>query len=253
MQLTVLGAGPAYTSRRGAAGSSYLVQQQIGDDVASLVLDLGQGSFANLAATVEPSTLHALLVSHLHPDHFVDLVALRHYLKWEFEPPRRVQVRGPAGLTDRLDGLEAEPGFSAASLDVDGLPDADCMFGPFTVSRQLVTHTDESYAFRVSVGNGTTRGLVYSGDCSNAAELLPLIHAGDTVLCEASFGAGPVAAGAEHMTAADAALVAAKGGAGRLLLTHVLPGHSRAETLAAARSVYGGPVQLVTEGDAFEI
>jgi len=253
MQLTVLGAGPAYTSRRGAAGSSYLVQQRVGDDVASLVLDLGQGSFANLAATVEPSTLEALLVSHLHPDHFVDLVALRHYLKWEFQPPRRVRVAGPSGLASRLDGLEGEEGFTAASLDVGEVPEGKCEIGPFTVAPQLVTHTDESYAFRVSIGNGTSRGLVYSGDCSSAADLVPLIHPGDTVLCEAAFGAGPVAEGAEHLTSADAALAAAKGGAGRLLLTHILPGHSRAQTLAAARAVYGGPVQLVTEGDTFEI
>jgi ribonuclease BN (tRNA processing enzyme) len=253
MQLTVLGAGPAYTSRRGAAGSSYLLQQQRGDEVASLVLDLGQGSFANLAATVEPSSVAALLVSHLHPDHFVDLVSLRHYLKWEFEPSRRIRVVGPSGLSDRIDGLEGETGFTAASLDVDALPDGKCEIGPFTVAPKLVTHTEESYAFRVSIGNGSSRGLVYSGDCSNPADLLPLIHPGDTVLCEASFGAGPVAEGAEHMSSGDAGLAAAKGGAGQLLLTHVLPGHSRAETLAAARAVYGGPVQLVTEGDTFEI
>src|SRR5512140_1191941 len=122
MHLTVLGAGPAYTSRRGAAGSAYLLQEQVGDHTRSICLDLGQGSFANLAATVEPSTLEALLVTHLHPDHFVDLVALRHYLKWEFEPPRRVRVVGPSGLDDRIDGLEAEPGFMAAALDVDALP-----------------------------------------------------------------------------------------------------------------------------------
>ncbi len=251
--MTVLGAGPAYTSRRGAAGSSYLVQERVGEDVASLVLDLGQGSFANLAATVEPSTLEALLVSHLHPDHFVDLVALRHYLKWEFQPSRRVHVVGPNGLAERIDGLEGEDGFTAASLDVDALPEGKCEIGPFTVAPRLVTHTDESYAFRVSIGNGTTRGLVYSGDCANPADLLPLIHPGDTVLCEASFGAGPVAEGAEHMTSGEAAMAAAKGGAGQLLLTHVLAGHSRAETLAAARAIYGGPVQLVTEGDTFEI
>jgi len=253
MQLTILGAGPAYTSRRGAAGSSYLLQHRRADVTESLVLDLGHGAFANLAATVEPSSLTALLVSHLHPDHFVDLVALRHYLKWEFEPSRRVRVVGPEGLSDRIDGLEGNPGFTAASLDVDHLPGEPCRMGPFDVSAQLVTHTSESYAFRVSVGNGTTPGLVYSGDCSCPEDLIPLIHAGDTVLCEASFGAGPVAEGAEHMTSKEAALAAARGGAGRLLLTHVLPGRSREEALAAACSVYGGPVQLVTEGDTFDI
>ncbi len=252
MLLTILGAGPAYTSRRGAAASSYLLQTQDGNGSASLVLDLGQGAFSNLAATVEPSTLAGLIVSHLHPDHFVDLVALRHYLKWEFLPPRRVRVVGPAGLSGRLDALDDAPGFAAAALDVEKMS-GDCRLGPFLVCPRLVTHTDESYAFRVSVADGSAPGLVYSGDCSRPEDLVPLIRAGDTVLSEASFGAGPVAPGAEHMTSEEAARAAAMGGAQQLLLTHVLAGHSREETLEAARGVFGGPVQLVTEGDAFEI
>jgi hypothetical protein len=36
-------------------------------------------------------------------------------------------------------------------------------------------------------------------------------------------------------------------------LTHVLSGRSRAEALAAAEGAFSGPVQLVTEGDRFEI
>jgi ribonuclease BN (tRNA processing enzyme) len=255
MRLTILGAGPAYTNRRGAAASSYLVQHHGGDETASLVLDLGQGSFSNLAATIEPSTLSGLVVSHLHPDHFVDLIALRHYLRWEFEPSRRIRVLGPVGLGDRLDALDGAAGFAAAALDMERVPeDGECRVGPFAVSARLVTHTDESYAFRVSNSDGSSApGLVYSGDCARSDDLLPLIRPGDTVLCEASFGAGPVAPGAEHLTSAEAARAAALGGAERLLLTHVLAGHPRAETLAAAESVFGGPIQLVTEGDTFEI
>ena len=87
--ITVIGAGPAYTDRAGAVGASYLVTH--GD--TKLVLDLGQGTFARLAGTVEPSTLDAIVVSHLHPDHFVDLVPMRHYMRWEFVPPRRARMR----------------------------------------------------------------------------------------------------------------------------------------------------------------
>src|ERR1035437_5794602 len=114
VELIVLGAAPAYSDRAGSAASSCLLRQS----GAALLLDLGQGAFANLASTLEPSTLSAVLVSHLHPDHYIDLVPLRHYLKWEFDPPRRVRVLGPAGLGDRLDALHAHPGFAAASLDV---------------------------------------------------------------------------------------------------------------------------------------
>jgi ribonuclease BN (tRNA processing enzyme) len=262
VELIVLGAAPAYTDRRGSAASSYLLQA--GD--ANLLLDLGQGAFANLASAIEPSTLTAVLVSHLHPDHFVDLVPLRHYLKWEFHPPRRVRVAAPAGLAGRLDALNGEAGFAAESLDIERLAEGLHRIGPFEVEVKRVAHTDESYAFRVAVTGvaggpggsaggpgGSAASIVYSGDCARVDDLAPLIHPGDTVLSEATFGAGPVAPGAQHITSGDVARVAAQCGAARLLLTHVLSTHSRSGTLSAARDAFAGPVQLITEGDRFEV
>jgi ribonuclease BN (tRNA processing enzyme) len=258
VELIVLGAAPAYTDRRGSAASSYLLRA----GGANLLLDLGQGSFSNLAATLDPSTLAVVLVSHLHPDHFIDLVPLRHYLKWEFNPPRRVRVAAPATLADRLDFLDGQVGFVADSFDVEALSEGVHRFGPFEVEVRRVAHTNESYAFRVAVavesavGAEAARaaaGLVYSGDCARVDDLVPLIHPGDTVLSEATFGAGPVAPGAQHITSGDVARVAAQCGAARLLLTHVLSTHSRNGTLASARAAFPGPVQLVTEGDRFEV
>ncbi|HEX7543382.1 MAG TPA: MBL fold metallo-hydrolase [Candidatus Limnocylindrales bacterium] len=273
MELIVLGAAPAYTDRRGSAASSYLLRA----GGANLLLDLGQGSFSNLAATLDPSTLAAVLVSHLHPDHFIDLVPLRHYLKWEFNPPRRVRVAAPATLADRLDTINGEAGFAAEALDIERLAEGVHRFGPFEVEVRRVTHTNESYAFRVAVaggsagagpdgagsaaagtgsaaaGAGSAAGLVYSGDCARVDDLVPLIRPGDTVLSEATFGAGPVASGAQHITSGDVARVAAQCGAARLLLTHILSTHSRNGTLASARAAFAGPIQLVTEGDRFEV
>ena len=73
------------------------------------------------------------------------------------------------------------------------------------------------------------------------------------MLSEATFGAGPVAPGAQHITSGDVARVAAECGAARLLLTHILSTHSRNGTLASARAAFAGPIQLVTEGDRFEV
>jgi ribonuclease BN (tRNA processing enzyme) len=257
MELIVLGAAPAYTNRAGSAASSYLLRA----GEAALLLDLGHGAYANLAAVMEPSALTGVVVSHLHPDHFVDLVPLRHYLKWEFVPPRHVRVFGPAGLAGRLDGLHGEPGFTAASLDVENLAEGVRRIGPFEIEVRRVAHTEESYAFRVVVAAGASEagggapgaGLVYSGDCGRAKDLLPLIHPGDTLLSEASFGAGPVAEGAGHITSADAARVASAGSASRLLLTHILSSRSRPDALAQAGGAFSGPIQLVTEGDRFDI
>ena len=252
MELIVIGAGPAYTDRRGAAAASFLLRS--GD--AALLLDLGQGAFPNLASTIEPSGLAAVVVTHLHPDHFIDLVPLRHFLRYEFEPSRRVRVLGPTGLADRLDALHGHPGFVAASLDVEPLA-ASQRIGPFDLEARHVHHAEESYALRVSVadasGAASGPGLVYSGDCGRAEDLVPLIRPGDTLLSEASFGAGAVPAGAEHLNAADAGRAATAGHAARLLLTHIQIGYSRADALAAAQSTFAGPVQLVTESDRFEV
>lgn len=243
MELTVLGAGPAYTDRPGAAGAAYLLRA--GGE--SILLDLGQGSFPALASRIEPSTLLAVLVSHLHPDHFIDLVPLRHYLRYEFEPPRHVRVLGPAGLGDRIDALHAEPGFSAASLDVERLPAGTLRLGSFRVKAGLVTHTDESYAFRVAT-SADEPGLVYSGDCGRAEDLLPLVRPGDTLLSEISFGAGPVPAGAQHLDGPAVGGLAGKARAGRVLLTHIQMGFDQDAALAAVRSRFAGPVDFVAPG-----
>ena len=141
LELIVAGAGPSYSDRPGALGAAYLVRA--GD--AHLLLDLGQGAFPNVAAEVPPERLLATFVSHLHPDHFIDLVSLRHYLHWQLKPPGRARVIGPAGLGDRLDALHAEPGFSAGALDIEALRPGRLTIGPFEVEAARVHHTDDSY------------------------------------------------------------------------------------------------------------
>lgn len=242
MELTVLGAGPAYTNQPGATGAAYLLRS----GNASILLDLGQGSFPALAASLEPSTLAGIFISHLHPDHFIDLVPLRHYLRYEFDPPRRLSVHAPADLGQRIDALHAEPGFTAATLDVLALGSGPRQVGPFTIEAGLVTHISESYAFRVSVGGGS--GLVYSGDCGDAADLEPLIRPGDTLLAEVSFGPGPVAPGAFHLDGPTVGRLAAAGGAARVLLTHLQMGFDPAGTIASVTASFAGPVELVTPG-----
>ncbi len=242
MHLDVIGAGPAYTDRPGATGASYLLRA--GD--ASLLLDLGQGSFTRLADALDPATLDAVVISHLHPDHFIDLVALRHYLRWE-KPRRRVRVIGPAGLDERLDALHDEPGFSAASLDVEQLREGILTVASFEIQVARVTHTTSSFGFRVSTPTSAP-GLVYSGDCGKAEDLDVLARPGDTLLCEVSFGPGPVVPGAEHLDGPAVGDLAARVRAGRVLLTHLQMGYDRDETVESVRARFDGPVDLVDPG-----
>lgn len=245
MRLDVVGAGPAYTDRPGATGAAYLLRHA----GSSLLLDLGQGSFPRLAGLVDPADLDAVVISHLHPDHFIDLVPLRHYLRWE-QPRRRVRVLGPAGLADRLDALHGEPGFAAAALDIEAVTEGSWVIGAFELAAGRVRHTDSSFGFRVRpAGAGPDApGLVYSGDCGRAEDLDALARPGDTLLCEVSFGPGPIIAGAEHLDGPTVGDLATRVKAGRVLLTHLQMGFDRAATVDSVRARFDGPVQLVDPG-----
>ena len=247
LQLDVLGAGPAYTDRPGAAGAAYLVRA----GTTAIVLDLGQGAFPRLAGQLEPSTLDAVLVSHLHPDHFIDLVALRHYLRWQFRPARHVRVIAPDGLEARLDALHDDPGFTAASLDVESIELGVIGIGELRVEAARVTHTADSHAFRVSAGGGA--GLVYSGDCGRAEDLDGLVHAGDVILSEVSFGPGPVPHDTIHLDGPAVGALAARTGAGRVLLTHLQMGFDQAATASSVAAAYRGPIDFVEPGARFTI
>lgn len=247
MRLTVLGAGPAYTDREGACGAAYLVS----NGNTQLLLDLGHGSFTRLFPHVHPTRLDAIVISHLHPDHFVDLVPLRHYLRYEFDPPRRVRVLGPADLAGRLDALHAEPGFTAQALDTEPLGEAIRRIGDLVLESRLVAHTEESYAVRVSSGAGP--GLVYSGDCGRADDLAPLIRPGDALLVEVSFGAGPVSPGVQHLDGPAVGRLAAATHPGRVLLTHLLPDRDPAAAEAAVSAAWNGPVAFVWPGTRIEV
>ncbi len=247
LRLDVVGAGPAYTDRSGATGAAFLVRS----GSTAVLLDLGQGSFPRLAGLLDPGSLDAILISHLHPDHFIDLVSLRHYLRWGPSHPRRVRVLGPAGLGDRLDALHAEPGFCAAALDIEPIAVGVIRIGALEVEAARVTHSAESYGVRLSGGDGP--GLVYSGDCGRAEDLEALIRPGDDLLCEVSFGPGPVPPDAAHLDGPAVGALAVRTGARRVFLTHLLMGFDDAETIASVRDKFTGPVSLVQPGDTFTV
>lgn len=247
MHLSVLGAGPAYTDRQDAVGAAYLVTHE----GTSVLLDLGQGAFPRIFPRVHPTALDAIVVSHLHPDHYIDLVPLRHYLRYEFEPPRRSRVIGPRDLANRLDALHAEPGFTAEALDTEQLGTEGLVIGSLTITACLVTHTDESYAIRVAAADGP--GLVYSGDCGRAADLAPLIRPGDTLLTEVAFGAGPVPPGVLHLDGPAVGDLAAATSPGRILLTHILSGHDLQATIASIGDRWDGPVEFVWPGAELDL
>lgn len=241
MKLTVVGCAPAWTRRPGRASSCYLVEL----DGRAVVLDMGQGAFSELARYRYPADVGGVLISHLHADHLVDLVPLRHFLNFEAQARDSVRLHGPGELRRRFDAFQAEKGFLGA-LPGDALEPGTFELAGMHVEARHVTHIEDSYAFRLTPADGGGPGLIYSGDCAVADDLLPLLHEGDTLLCEAAFGAGPGGGGA-HITAQEAARVAAAGRVSRLILTHILDRHDEQRTREAADE-FGNEVLLARPG-----
>lgn len=245
LRLTVIGSAPAWARGPGRPSSCYLVE--LGE--AGIALDLGQGSLGALWAVRDPSTLSAVAISHLHPDHHVDLVALRHLLRYGMGEPRRLTLYAPRGLSARYDAFLDESDFLGASFDQVEVGAGRWTCGPFAIEAQPVRHSLHSHGYRVTPADDPSApGLVYSGDCADWRTLLPLIRPGDTLLSEAFWGVETPDPGAMHLTADEAAQAALAGGAARLLLTHIGEEHDPRRALAAAAARFPGETRLAEPG-----
>ena len=272
LTLTVLGSAGAYRTHDGSRASGYLVQR----GATTLVLDLGHGTYAPLAARLGICALpqiSAVAISHLHPDHWVDLAALRHALVHGNKmgsDARSVSVISPSGLATRLATLldDRTPEEQAVGAHEPLQPFAfstwrsDAVLPPLgggrivavgdlTIRSARVRHTGESYALRVA--NGDAPGLTYSGDVSHWEDLAAIVRPGDTLLCEAAGGAAQWREGDTHVTAYGAGKAAASSGAVKLLLTHFGAEVDPAEAVRAAATEFSGEIVAVREGDRFEI
>jgi ribonuclease BN (tRNA processing enzyme) len=253
VKLTVIGCAPAYATRPDRSSSSYLVEH--GD--TAIVLDMGQGAFSELWRYRSPSKVAAVLISHMHADHNVDLIALRQWTRYGnrgYGPA----LFGPTDLRVRFSEFQMRYGEALPTLDFFAdlkggvLKEGSFAVGDLHVEARHVTHIPDSFAFRVTTGTGSGPGLVYSGDCGVPDDLLPLVKPGDVLVCEAGFGVKRDTAGI-HLTAGEAASVAQRTQAGRLILTHV---HDRARgepILNAARESFSGDIKMAEPGLALDI
>ncbi len=250
VQLTVVGCAGSFPSPTSPA-SAYLVEA---DDAEGrhwrVMLDLGNGSLGPVQSLLGPEArLHdidAVLLSHLHPDHFLDLCGL--YVALTYDPrgprPDRLLIHGPENTFARLERAygEHEEGSLAKAYDVrpwvEGEP---VQIGPLTVTARRVNHPVTAYGIRVEADGAV---LAYSGDTDTCPALVELASGSDLLLAEASFVEGRESARGVHLTGRRAGEVAAQAGARRLVLTHY-PAWTEPEVIAAeARQVYSGPVEV---------
>jgi len=246
LELVPIGVGAAY-GRPGEAQSSHLVRA----GGTAVLLDLGAGALNRLCAVQRPETLDLIVITHMHPDHLADLLALRVYMAYGPGVGRQVPVLGPPGLRERLMAFGGDDGWDdAMRFDTIEPEGRTVEIGEVRLRLAQVPHLPPTYAVRAEAGGAS---LCYSADCAAGDELPALAEGCDLLLAECSFGTGPVPSPVPHLNAASAGALAAEAGVRALALTHVYPEFDLAATAAAAATTFGGPVDWAREGEPIRL
>jgi ribonuclease BN (tRNA processing enzyme) len=255
MRLVIVGcsgslAGPA------SPASCYLVQAEQGGRTWNLVLDLGNGALGALQRHLAPRDIDAVVLSHLHADHCLDLCGL--YVAQKYSPTvlvrTRIPVYGPQGTGERMaraydmtppDGMHRE-------FDFRELVDRQAVrIGPFIVTPHVVRHPAEAYGIRVEADGEV---LAYTGDTDTCDGLNPLFRDASIALADSAFIDGRDDAQGIHLSGSRAAQAAVDaGGVRRLMLTHIPPWNDPALCRAQAEAVWPGEVELAEPDAVYEL
>jgi len=255
-RLTVVGCSGSYPGPDSPA-SCYLVQAEHEGRTWSLVVDLGNGALGALQRYVDPLEVDAVLLSHLHADHCVDMTSyyvLRKYHPRGTQP--QIPVWGPSGTDDRLAhayDLPTKTGMREEfQFHVFGEP---FTVGPFDIEPFSVDHPVEAYGMRISAETEEAgrRVLAYSGDTGVTPSLLDIAADADLFLCEASFRHGDDNPPSLHLSGHECGETAAKAKVRRLVITHVPPWHDAQGMLAESLAVFDGPTELAAQGAVYGI
>jgi ribonuclease BN (tRNA processing enzyme) len=255
VKLTVVGCSGSFPGPRSPA-SCYLVSaEDPGGRTWRILLDLGNGALGALQRHIDPMSLNAIVLSHLHPDHCLDVCGLYVMRKYHPGAPReRLPIHGPTGTAARL-ARAYDPAPDADLTDEFSFGEYDdkpgpIVIGPFEVTPVRVDHPVPTYALRVEQAG---RVLVYSADTGPCAALVCAARDADLFVCEASFVEGANNPAGLHLTGRQAAEHAAAAGADRLLLTHIPPWHDERKVLVEAQPHFAGVLALAEPDATYDV
>jgi ribonuclease BN (tRNA processing enzyme) len=253
VRITVLGKSPAWQDPDGAC-SGYLVQ----GGGQTVLLDCGPGVFAKLRKAIDYTAVDAVVITHLHADHIMDLVTFAsglRYRPWPGEPPRP-RLIAPPGSPEAFARLcsggfmssdHIELAFDMTVYD----PGQPLKLGGLDVRFRPVPHYIPANAVEFAE-NGAR--FTFSADCGPSLELVNFAAGTDLLLIEATL---PVQEPDEddrgHLTPAEAGEHGAQAGAKRLVLTHYAVELDAQWACAEAARTFGAPVEAAHEGAIYEV
>jgi ribonuclease BN (tRNA processing enzyme) len=255
MRLVIVGCSGSFPGPSSPA-SCYLVQAEYEDRTWNLLLDLGSGALGALQRHIDPKAIDAVVLSHLHPDHCMDLCGL--YVVQRYCPTvvsrTRILVYGPRDTSERMARVYemAAPEGMHKEFDFRELVDREAVrIGPFLVTPHAVRHPAEAYGIRVEADGEV---LAYTGDTDTCDGLLALFHDATLVLTDSAFIDGRDHAQGIHLSGSRAAQAAVDaGGVRRLMLTHIPSWNDPAVCHAQAAAVWPGDVELAEPDAVYDL
>lgn len=255
MKLTVLGCWAPFQAVGGAC-SGYLLQ--VGEK--NILLDCGNGVLGNLQKYINYRHIDAVILSHLHPDHYCDLFSLRHAIggaRRIDKNIRTIPVLAPENPAEEFKKIcKFTEAFDVQSIDqiapvsINGVKVRSIDFYGIKISFIPTKHSLPTYAIEVEEKGK----LFYTGD-TGWMEYLPVLAAdSDVLLCEASLAEKDKAnVSVGHLTASQAGELGRKAGAKKLVLTHFQPEYNLNTLNSEAENSYGNKVIMAQEGLEVEI
>jgi ribonuclease BN (tRNA processing enzyme) len=241
MRLTVLGGCGAWPEA-GRACSGFLVEH----DGFRLLVDLGYATVPRLLELLPAERIDAVFISHRHPDHCADLNPLLRARALRDDPAPALPVYALPGALDAVLALD-RPGMLAQAYALHEFSGgASLHIGPFRADTRLLPHWVPNAGVRLAADH---TALMYTGDSGPSPAIAELADAAGLLVAEASYiESVPEDSRQQLSTARQAGREAARAGAGRLLLTHLMPGTDHAAAQAVAGVEYSGPVDVATPG-----
>ena len=254
MRLTVLGRSPAQPNPAEAC-AGYLVEGA----GARVLVDIGPGVVAHLLRGNHPDDLDAVVVSHMHADHMLDLVTLRYVYPWRSRPrDERLRVVMPPGSADQLRDLARGVGSPRHFEDCFRLSEHDgsspLRYAGLALTPVPTQHYIPCWGFRIEAD---ARRLGYTADTAPGAALSDLADGADLLLSEATLrtldedAAPPEPRG--HLLPAEAGEAAREAGARRLMLTHLPVDDGGRWARETASEAFGREAEIAEPAQSYEI
>ncbi|MBV8067608.1 MAG: MBL fold metallo-hydrolase [Candidatus Eremiobacteraeota bacterium] len=236
--------------RPGEASSCYLIRA----GETALLFDLGSGAFAKLQLAIDYRRVDAIVISHMHADHFFDVVPFRYALKYGHLPfEQRLALWLPPGGKRSLGALRRAVSTDAPEDFFDSLfvvreydPGETLTVRGVSIRFRQTRHYVDAYAIRAQSGE---RSITYSADTAPCDAVVELARATSLFLCETALGVGVEDANDRgHSSAKEAGTMAQRAQAERLLLTHYPAAVAPQSLVHAAKQHFSGRVDAAHDG-----